>query len=115
MPLNIGASGRIAAYVKFNAKSDKWFVRGEDGDEEIARPTFVADLANIATGWLRFREGVSDVSVPGTNWAVFVREDFWLIVETEGNEDEAEIHDIERPGREGCTGHSAQDASQIFL
>ena len=58
---------------------------------------------------------LSDVSVPGTNWAVFVREDFWLIVETEGNEDEAEIHDIERPGREGCTGHSAQDASQIFL
>ena len=57
MPLNIGVSGSITPYVKYNAKSDKWFVRGEDGDEEIARPTFVADLANIATGWLRFREG----------------------------------------------------------
>lgn len=57
MPLNIGASGSITPHVKYNAKSDKWFVRGEDGDEEIARPTFVADLTNIATGWLRFREG----------------------------------------------------------
>ncbi len=56
---------------------------------------------------------MSDVSVPGTNWAVFVREDFWLIVETEGNEDEAEIHDIERPGREGCTGHSASYARKL--
>ena len=57
MPLNIGATGSIKPYVKFNAKADKWFVKGEDGDVEIARPTFVADLANIATGWLRFREG----------------------------------------------------------
>ena len=58
MPLHIGASGTIKPYVKFNAKADKWFVRGEDGgDVEIARPTFVADLANVATGWLRFREG----------------------------------------------------------
>ncbi len=57
MPLNIGASGTIKPFVKFNAKADKWFAKGEDGDVEIARPTFVADLANIATGWLRFREG----------------------------------------------------------
>ena len=57
MPLHIGASGTITQYVKFNAKADKWFVRGDDGDVEIQRPTFVADFANIATGWLRFREG----------------------------------------------------------
>lgn len=57
MPLNIGASGTIKPYVKFNAKADKWFVKGEEGDLEIERPTFIADLANIATGWLRFREG----------------------------------------------------------
>jgi hypothetical protein len=57
MPLNIGVSGSIMPFAKYNAKADKWFVRGDDGDEEIARPTFVADLANIATGWLRFREG----------------------------------------------------------
>ena len=55
--LNIGATGSIKPYVKFNAKADKWFAKGETGDVEIGRPTFVADLANIATGWLRFREG----------------------------------------------------------
>jgi hypothetical protein len=57
MMLNIGATGSIKPYVKFNAKADKWFAKGETGDVEIGRPTFVADLANIATGWLRFREG----------------------------------------------------------
>lgn len=55
MALNIGASGVIRPYVKYNAKSDKWFVRGEGGgDLEIARPTFLLDLANIRTGWLHF-------------------------------------------------------------
>jgi hypothetical protein len=57
MPLNIGANGSIKPYVKFNAKADKWFAKGETGDLEISRPTFIADLANIVTGWLRFREG----------------------------------------------------------
>jgi hypothetical protein len=58
MSLNIGGSGIAKPFVKFNAKSDKWFVRGADGeDAEIQRPTFVIDLDNIATGWLLFREG----------------------------------------------------------
>jgi hypothetical protein len=57
MPLNIGATGTTKPYVKFNAKSDKWFAKGENGDVEIARPTFIADLPNITTGWLRFVEG----------------------------------------------------------
>ena len=58
MALNIGASGVIRPYVKYNAKSDKWFVRGEGGgDLEIARPTFLLDLANIRTGWLHFADG----------------------------------------------------------
>jgi len=48
---------------------------------------------------------VSDVSAPGTDWVLFVREDFWLIVVTEGNEDEAEIHDAKRACREGSAGH----------
>jgi len=55
--LNIGASGSIKPFAKYNAKADKWFAKGTDGDIEIARPTFAADFANIATGWLRFREG----------------------------------------------------------
>ena len=58
MALNIGASGVIRPYVKYNAKSDKWFIRAEGGgDLEIARPAFLLDLANIRTGWLRFQEG----------------------------------------------------------
>jgi len=58
MGLNIGGSANLRVYAKFNAKADKWFVRGTDGeDAEIQRPTFVVDFDNIATGWLRFREG----------------------------------------------------------
>jgi hypothetical protein len=57
MPLNIGASGSIKPYAKYNSKSDKWFAKGPDGDIEISRPTFLADFKNIVTGWLCFREG----------------------------------------------------------
>ena len=57
MPLHIGATGAVKPYVKYNAKADKWLTKGEAGDVEIGRPTFVADLENIATGWLLFREG----------------------------------------------------------
>ncbi len=57
MALNIGASGSIKPYAKYNSKADKWFAKGQDGDVEIQRPTFLADFKNIATGWLCFREG----------------------------------------------------------
>jgi hypothetical protein len=60
MTLNIGGTGASKPYVKYNAKADKWFTRGLDGkDTEIQRPTFVVDFDNIATGWLRFREGMA--------------------------------------------------------
>jgi hypothetical protein len=60
MALNIGGNASLKNFVKFNAKADKWFVRGLDGkDAEISRPTFVVDFDNIATGWLRFREGMA--------------------------------------------------------
>jgi hypothetical protein len=58
MALNIGGTGVTKPYCKYNAKADKWFVRGANGeDAEIQRPTFLIDLDNIATGWLHFREG----------------------------------------------------------
>jgi hypothetical protein len=57
MTLNIGGSGATKPYAKYNSKADKWFARGEAGDVEIPRPTFLADHANIRTRWLRFREG----------------------------------------------------------
>lgn len=58
MALNIGGSGTVKPYCKYNAKADKWFVRAaEGGDKEIPRPTFLIDLKNIRTGWFRFLEG----------------------------------------------------------
>lgn len=58
MGLNIGASGSIKPFLKYNAKSDKWFVRPVGGEEtEVIRPTFLLDLGNIRTGWLRFQDG----------------------------------------------------------
>ena len=70
MALNIGASGTIKPYAKYNSKADKWFAKGQDGDVEIQRPTFLADFKNIATGWLCFREGQAHVSLirPSTTW-----------------------------------------------
>ena len=38
---------------------------------------------------------------------LFVTEDFWLIVVTEGNEDEAEIHDAQRARREAYANERA--------
>ena len=56
--LNIGGSTSLKNYVKYNAKADKWFARGTEGEaKEIERPTFVIDFDNFGTGWLRFREG----------------------------------------------------------
>jgi hypothetical protein len=58
MGLNIGGTGNGKPYFKYSAKSDKWFVRGADGqDKEIGPPTFAADLANIQTGWFKFEDG----------------------------------------------------------
>ena len=58
MSLNIGSNGSSRPYVKYNAKSGRWSRRGENGEDvDIANPTFAADMANIQTGWMRFREG----------------------------------------------------------
>lgn len=64
MALNIGGGGAGKAYAKYNAKADKWFCRaGGDEDVEIERPTFVADFDNLATGWMRFAEGMAPEKV----------------------------------------------------
>lgn len=57
MALNLGSSGDFLPYVKYNSKADKWFARIEKIDTEIQRPTFVADLRNIKTGWFLLMEG----------------------------------------------------------
>ena len=43
-----------------------------------------------------------------------ITEDFWLIVVTEGNEDETEINEQERPGGENGSGYSAQDTQAVY-
>lgn len=59
--LNIGSAvgGDFLPFVKFNAKADKWFVRKDGEDVEIQRPTFVADIANIKTGWFLYQDGLA--------------------------------------------------------
>ena len=52
------------------------------------------------------RFGVSAVSGYGTNQRDCIREDFWFIVVTEGNEDETEITDTTDGCRQGDQGHS---------
>lgn len=45
-------------WVKYNAKAGRWYIKGDDGNEkEVDKPTFVADMANIKTGWILFLEG----------------------------------------------------------
>lgn len=58
MGLNIVTdSGDFVPYVKYNAKAGRWYVKGDSGDVEVMSPVFVADFANIRTGWLYFSAG----------------------------------------------------------
>lgn len=62
MALYIGEknSGDFVPYISFNAKSDKWAIKV--GDEKVALKgnfQFVADIANIKTGWFLFQEGMA--------------------------------------------------------
>ena len=69
MGLDIGnAGGDFKPWVKYNAKAGRWYIKGENGDVEVANPEFVADFENIQTGWFYFSAGnaperVMDVSL----------------------------------------------------
>ena len=63
---------------------------------------------------LNHQSQVSDVSAFGTNGGNCITEDFWLIVVTEGNEDETEINAQERPGGENGSGYSPQDTQAVY-
>ena len=54
MPLNITSTADFDPYVKYNAKSGRWY---NNEDSEINSPVFIADFANIKTGWFLFLEG----------------------------------------------------------
>ena len=67
MGLNIGGTSNGKPYCKYSAKADKWTFRAADGRElEIQGPVFAIDFKNIATGWLRFREGEAPERVMDT-------------------------------------------------
>ncbi len=57
MALNIVTQGGdFDPYVKYNAKSGRWYLKD---DVEVVNPVFVADFANIKTGWLLFAAGTA--------------------------------------------------------
>lgn len=61
MGLNIssGNSEEFKPWVKYNAKAGRWYVKKDEGEVEVDKPTFVADFDNIKTGWFYFAAGVA--------------------------------------------------------
>lgn len=55
--LDINNGGDFTPWVKYNAKAGRWYVKGDNGDVEVHNPVFVADFANIKTGWFYFSSG----------------------------------------------------------
>ncbi len=56
--LDIGnSSGDFTPWIKFNAKAGRWYIKGDNGDVEVTNPEFVADFANIKTGWFYYAAG----------------------------------------------------------
>lgn len=57
--LDIGnqSSGDFTPWIKYNAKAGRWYIKGENGDVEVSNPEFVADFANIKTGWFYYAAG----------------------------------------------------------
>jgi len=57
--LDIGnASGDFIPWVKYNAKAGRWYIKDDAGNDlEVEKPVFVADFANIKTGWFHFSAG----------------------------------------------------------
>lgn len=53
----VTSSGDFIPYVKYNAKAGRWYRKGESGEVEVEKPVFVADFANIKTGWFYFAAG----------------------------------------------------------
>lgn len=55
MGLNIEKqTGDFLPWVKFNGKSGRWSAKIDGMEQEVTNPTFVADFANIKTGWIKF-------------------------------------------------------------
>lgn len=53
-------SGDFLPYIGFNAKADKWFINVNKEKVQLkGNIAFVADFANIKTGWFLFQDGLA--------------------------------------------------------
>lgn len=67
MPLNLTprTTGDFVAFLKYNGKAGRWYIRNDIGEEiEVRDLTAIFDLENIKTGWILFAEGTA----PDTLW-----------------------------------------------
>lgn len=55
----VSQPGSYEKYFKFNSKSGRFYMKGDDGEVEVTPASFVADLENIKTGWLMFAAGMA--------------------------------------------------------
>lgn len=49
--------GNFIPYVKYNAKAGRWYVKGDNGEQEVVNPVFVADFKTVKRVWASFSEG----------------------------------------------------------
>lgn len=63
----VSQSGSFDPWVKYNSKAGRWYIKGENGEQEVQNPTFVADFENIKTGWLWFAAGAAPSKVWDAN------------------------------------------------
>lgn len=61
MGLNIsnGNSEDFKNYLKFNAKSGRFYVKKDGAEVEVEKPAFVINFDEIKTGWFLFAAGVA--------------------------------------------------------
>ena len=50
-------TAEYAKIAKYKADSGKWYARNGDADIEVPEQTFVADIENSRTGWVKFAPG----------------------------------------------------------
>jgi hypothetical protein len=95
-----------------------------EADEQIRKEYSYPGLAEVAdrladyhpdiAEFLNSGIGVSNVSAYGTNQRDYLREDFWFIAVTEGNEDETEIADTSDRWGQGDQGHPPGNTQAIL-
>lgn len=60
--LDIGTenTGDFVPWVKYNSKAGRWYIKDDAGNDlEVDKPVFVADFAEIKTGWFYFSAGAA--------------------------------------------------------